>query len=113
MFSTTIKKKYWLMKMEDQKAKGYFWEYKQTTQFWERRLGPMCNLNRMWFPIDGVFLVGRVPHRVKVFTVNRTKREYIPERYAAEMPTVDCYALQCVTEGGLREIKQAKKELGI
>ena len=92
-FSTTIKKKYWLMKMLDLKAKGHFWEYKQDSSHWNIRL------NKLKVPCPGVFLVGGRHDgvcRVTVVDIQKFMTEHIPVKYAREMPTEQCWGLKCV-----------------
>lgn len=90
-FSTTIKKKYWDMKMEDLEEKGHFYEYKVKSPYWETRI------NRLKVPCDGVFLVGSEPHRVRIVEITEAKTAHIPERYADGLINTEyCYILKCI-----------------
>lgn len=67
-FSTTIKRKYWLEKMEMVKLFGYFIEYKDTSPFWNKRI------SKLDLPCEGVFLVGRRVYRTRVENVGQVYR---------------------------------------
>ena len=46
--------------MEDHEEFGYFWEYKEPSLHWKKRL------NGLKPPCDGVFLVGSKPNYVRI-----------------------------------------------
>ena len=89
-FTTTIKKKYWNMKMEDEKRLGYFWEYKQQSEFWMKRISNLAP------PCEGVFLVGSELHRVIVTEIREFRTDHIRQDYEGPVKTPVCYGLKCV-----------------
>ena len=92
MFSTTIKRIYWDMKMQDAKAhRGRFFEYKSTTSFWMKRLkeGDL---------MDAVFLVGREVHRARVLSVMVISLDEVPEKYRGPLTTKKVFELMCHTD---------------
>jgi hypothetical protein len=88
-FTTTIKRKWWDMKMGDSRESGVFVEYKEDRPFWNTRIG---NLRA---PCEGVFLVGREVHRVRVVAIYAIRREDVPEVYREAMTTPFGWALRC------------------
>ena len=93
--STTIKKKYFDMKMVDLETNGYFYEYKSESPFWLKRLGKIMN-KCQGNPIHDteiVFLVGKTPHRFKVTEIFHTT--IIPQQYAEVITTEDIYVIKC------------------
>ncbi|KKW11750.1 MAG: hypothetical protein UY48_C0013G0031 [Candidatus Gottesmanbacteria bacterium GW2011_GWB1_49_7] len=87
-FSTTIKQVYWSMKLLDHSFVGHFWEYKEDIKHWKR-------LEKLSAPCDGVFLLGNKHIRVKILEIKKIKRIHMPERYASQISTKDCWALKC------------------
>jgi len=112
-FSTTIKRKYWDMKMEDEALHGYFIEYKRDTWFWRKRLFPLCHIQKEMFPFRGVFLVGSTPHRVRVYDVKAISCGCVPDRYEGITEGWDgaIYAVRCITDEQYNHLMAAKREL--
>jgi hypothetical protein len=97
-FSTTIKRKYWGMKMADARANGgLFDEYKDATPFWNKRLTPIVRECACCKPVPAVFLVGRVVHRATIVRVSSIPRSYVPEKYQGAVTTDMVYELMCST----------------
>ena len=95
-FSTTIKRKFWDMKMQDAKdsADGWFIEYKEDTPFWNKRLKAWPNeVNGPY--LRGVFLVGREVHRVEIVIISKMGAENVPERYREAIRTPTVWMLWC------------------
>lgn len=93
--STTIKKKYFDMKMEDLERDNYFYEYKSESPFWLKRLGKIIN-KYQGNPIQDteiVFLVGKNPYRFKVTEIFHTT--VIPLKYAEAITTENIYVMKC------------------
>lgn len=90
-FSTTIKKKYWQHKVIDHVDNGYFIEYKNQNQYWNPRIERLMNN----LPCEGVFLVGKNPHRVSILEITEFIPKDIPERYRDEISTPMAWALKC------------------
>ena len=89
-FSTTIKRECWEMKLEDIRRDGFFYEYKDLTEFWETRL------NNIVTPTRGVFLVGKDPLWVVVLEISLIRYRDVPERYREYLHTDPVYRLKCV-----------------
>ena len=90
MISTTIKKKYFEMKMEDLENYGCLFEYKDTTTYWNSRL---CNQET---PTQIVFLVGNVPHRFLCTKISEIYRSKVPEKYRGAINTSMVWVLWCM-----------------
>lgn len=98
-FSTTIKKKYWNMKMNDFDESGYFYEYKEDSDFWEKRMRTLRIELRKKGEVDGVFLVGNVVYRVKITEVESCWTRHIPEKYNNGLITTpSCHYLKCIPQ---------------
>lgn len=95
--STTIKKIFFDMKMNDLKRDGYFIEYKEENPFWVKRLSSiqLQNQGNPVKDIEIVFLVGKTPHRFKVVEIFHTS--VIPECYASAIKTEFAYAIKCIS----------------
>ncbi len=92
-FTTTIKRKYFDMKMADLQKQDYFWEFKGEGKFWTKRL---INLR---VPCDAVFLVGSKPYRFKAVEVKLFNVAELPEPYGMfirEMGFIRCFGIRCV-----------------
>ncbi len=48
-FATTIKQKYFDLKMADLNVSGYFDEYKDATDFWKTRFAHLSRLLKLYF----------------------------------------------------------------
>ena len=99
-FSTTITREYWLMKLEDLKKSGFFFEYKEISDFWVSRMRNISKEISVKKKIKGVFLVGSVPHHAIILSVEIVPREAVPERYRGAIHGFQCYRLKCTDEGG-------------
>jgi len=55
--STTIKNDAYKKKLEELEKQGYFWEYKDVTDFWKKRIP------RQEYPTTITFLVGNKPYK--------------------------------------------------
>ena len=94
-FSTTIKKIYWDMKMEDQESEGYFIEYKDMTDHWKPRIEKAkAEINEKGYT-RGTFLVGNIVHRVVVHDIEKVVRAFLPTRYGSALKGDICYAIKC------------------
>lgn len=90
-FASTIKQKYWDMKIDDVMEIGYFWEYKNDFEFWRKRLNDLVT------PCDGVLLVGSKPNRIGVIQVKRCISKNIEKKYSdGVITTTFCYAIKCI-----------------
>lgn len=89
-FSTTIKQKYWDRKKADIDSQGFFFEYKDTSDYWNKRLSGLK------LPVKGNFLVGKKPHKVTVRAVVQVRRKNIPEQYRDALETEIVWRLHCV-----------------
>ena len=90
-FASTIKQKYWDMKIDDVMENGYFWEYKNDIEFWRKRLNDLVT------PCDGVLLVGSNPNRIGVIKVKRCFSKNIEKKYSdGVITTTFCYAIKCI-----------------
>lgn len=88
-FTTTIKRKHWRRKLKDAQGNGYFWEYKNKIDHWDKRI------NGLKPPCDGVFLVGKEEHRVRIIEIKEFKLNEIPLYCLLEIDTDPCYGLKC------------------
>ena len=99
--STTIKKIFYEMKLQDLKQDGYFIEYKDDKPFWKIRIDNLLKeFDLRTYGFLGelpeiVFLVGNVPHRFKIETIFYTND--IPKKYKSALQTEYVYALKCVS----------------
>ncbi len=105
-FSTTIKRVFLDMKMEDWRKNGFFIEYKPRTEHWDKRLNKL--VDQAYYvednTFDGVFLCGRDVTRVKVVSILEIELEDIPERYGRalceingpELMTKGAWAIKCI-----------------
>ena len=78
--------------MKDLVEKGYFYEYKSTTEFWIKRLRCLRT------PCRGVFLVGNEVNIVTVLNCTVAKTQYIPQEYEEAITTDKCFVLKCCFE---------------
>lgn len=97
-FSTTIKEKYWKMKMKDLKKHGFFWEFKKDSKHWRSRLDK-------GIITKGVFLIGNKPKNVIILEIQKIKTYAIPKRYSHGLiKTKECYAIKCKLRTRRRKI---------
>lgn len=93
MITTTIKKKYFDMKMEDLEDSGYFFEFKKQSPFWNTRLKKLI-------PFKGqnelVLLVGKIPYRFKVVDIFKAHKDFIPEKYQSAINTEYAYVIKYI-----------------
>ena len=105
-FSTTIKRKYLDMKLEDWRKDGYYYEYKEASEHWNKRLEKLRNfMDNNKSTVEGVFLCGQESTRVMVDSITkRTSEEkyWIPERYKDAISTDEFWVLKCI----LMEVKE-------
>ncbi|MFA5217028.1 hypothetical protein [Sulfuricurvum sp.] len=88
MFSTTLKKIHWDKKKKSLETYGHFYEYKSMTDHWIKRL------KNIQLPVDAVFLVGQVSHRLKLVEITTAKTQFIPDDCQQEITTPHCYVLK-------------------
>ncbi len=88
-FTTTIKQKYFDLKMDDLKVFGYFEEYKDATPFWKTRFAHLSP------PTDAIFLVGSEVHRFTLIEKKVISRSEVPEKYKSMMTTEDVLVFRC------------------
>jgi hypothetical protein len=88
-FTTTIKQKYFDMKIDDLKVLGYFDEYKNATPFWKIRFAHLSP------PTDAIFLVGSEVHRFTLIEKKVISRSEVPEKYKSMMTTEDVLVFRC------------------
>ena len=88
-FTTTITRKHWQRKLMEAETLGYFWEYKNKIDHWNKRI------NGLEPPCDGVFLVGKEEHRVRILAVLEFKLKDIHRWCLEEVYTDPCYGLKC------------------
>jgi hypothetical protein len=88
-FTTTIKQKYFDLKMDDLKVFGYFEEYKNATPFWKTRFAHLSP------PTDAIFLVGSKVHRFTLIEKKVITRCEVPEKYFSIMTTEDVLVFRC------------------
>lgn len=100
--STTIKKSYFEMKMQDMKENGFFIEYKEDKPFWKIRIDNLLKeYDLRAYGFLGklpkiVFLVGNKSHRFRISHIFYTNE--IPERYASATGTGYVFAIKCIPE---------------
>jgi len=100
MISTTIKKEFFNMKMQDLSADGFFIEYKEDKLFWKKRIDSLLKEYdlRVWGFLgelpEIVFLVGNEPHRFRIADILYT--DDVPEKYASAIQTKFVFAFKCV-----------------
>jgi len=94
-FTTTIKARFWNMKMQDLKNSltQTFVEYKEDKEFWNKRLKKLIKLNN--YPIPAVFLEGNKPHYVWVHRIVKVRTSEISSRYRDFIETEMCWAITC------------------
>lgn len=88
-FTTTIKRKHWQLKLKDVEINGFFWEYKNKIDHWDKRI------NGLEPPCDGVFLVGKEEHRVRIVEVKEFRLSEVPWYCLEEIHTEISYGLKC------------------
>ena len=96
--STTIKKKYFEMKLEDLKRDDHFFEYKEEKEFWSKRISKI-SVDDTGKPLERteiVFLVGKNPYWFEIEQIVYTT--VIPEKYADAVKTEYVYAIKCINK---------------
>ena len=93
--STTIKKIFFDMKMEDLKESGYFIEFKEHKPHWDKRLNKFDS-NKGDLTEEIIFLVGNKPHRFKAISIWKVHRDFVYAKYAEAIKTEFAYAIKCV-----------------
>lgn len=88
-FTTTIKQKYFELKMDDLKVSGYFDEYKDATPFWKTRF------IHLFPPTDAIFLVGSKVHRFTLIEKKVISRYEVPEKYVSMTTTEEILVFRC------------------
>ncbi len=88
-FTTTIKQKYFDLKMDDLKVFGYFEEYKDATAFWKTRFAHLSP------PTDAIFLVGSKVHRFILIDKKVISRYEVPEKYKSMMKNEEILVFRC------------------
>ena len=88
-FTTTIRRNHWQRKLKEVERYGYFWEYKNRIDHWDKRIDGLKP------PCDGVFLVGKEEHRVRVLEIREFMFSEIPWYCLVEIHTGICYGLRC------------------
>jgi len=92
-FSTTIKEKYWKEKLRDLELYGFFFEYKNTIPFWNKRIK---NIIQCGLPTKGVFLVGNKSEWVEIIEIFMINREDVPHKYKEAINTDRCWRIMCL-----------------
>lgn len=99
-FSTTIKRKYFDMKMQDHDVGGYFVEYKEDNKFWGKRLAGLK------IPCRGTFLIGREWASFWITEIKKIPISKVPPRYRELLGTIEVYAIKCGLKLGCSCIDQ-------
>ena len=85
------------MKMEDLYRDGYFYEYKQESAHWKKRLVKVALYKKLYnTKVEIIFLVGNNPHRFMVGEISSILKTDVPVRYAEPINTESAYAIRCV-----------------
>lgn len=98
-FTTTIKQKYFDLKMDDLKVSGYFDEYKDATHFWKTRFAHLSP------PTEAIFLMGSKVHRFTLIEKKTIPGCEVPEKYISMMITKDVLVFRCCAKTGARLIQ--------
>jgi hypothetical protein len=93
--STVIKKICMEEKFKDLKRDGYFFEYKEMKSHWVSRLEKLIPIEN---PTEITFLVGSIPFKFRVTSIEKVLGTWIPSKYQAianPNNTVLAYAIKC------------------
>lgn len=104
-FSTTIKAKFWKMKIEDINSSSThtFIEYKEDKEFWNKRLENLIKLDK--YPFPAVFLVGSDPQYLWIHKIEKVQTSKISTRYRKFIKTEQCWEITCSFSRKLEDSK--------
>lgn len=88
-FTTTIKSVYMRMKELDHIENGYFDEFKNDTDFWNKRLKGVRPGSK------AVFLEGSKPHYFTVKGIGWIVVDHVPEKYRGAIETRSVNMIRC------------------
>ena len=91
--STTIKKEYMVMKLEDLARCGHFVEYKDRVPFWNVRFDKVA---RKGLPTPITFLVGRKAYKFMAVGLSIIRADDAPLKYRESLTTITAYRIVCV-----------------